>query len=283
MKTKSLLLALMLSLIALPVYMADGGPGLRYSTDLGGEGGDGSVLFIENVGQFDARARFQVRGGAGTLWLTEDALWLTLIATSRLESTGYFSEQSQTEPYPAVNLKLSFADANPHPRLEPFNRLDSVVHYYRGNDPAQWRTNVPVWGGVRYVDIYPGVDLEVTGENGRWVWRSVCSADCESALRQKADCQSTLPATLIPCGAPAASSGPAPVIVGQTLTWAGDVFTDTTVTLTYAAELTSTTTLTPTIRNLAQIDDGVGNVYTRSAFVNWKHIYLPLVLRNYAP
>jgi uncharacterized repeat protein (TIGR01451 family) len=93
----------------------------------------------------------------------------------------------------------------------------------------------------------------------------------------------TLPATLIPRGAPAASSGPAPAIVGQTLTWAGAVCTDTTVTLTYAAELTSTTTLTPTVRNTAQIDDGVGNVYTRSAFINWAHIYLPLVLRNYAP
>ena len=189
-KSYSLLLALILSLIALPVYMADVGPG--YSTYLGGAGGDGSVLFIENVGQFDAHARFQVRGGPGTLWLAEDALWLTLVATSRLESTGYSSEQSSTGPHPAVNLKLSFADANPHPRLEPFNRLDSVVHYYRGNDPAQWRTNVPVWGGVRYVDIYPGVDLEVTGENGRWVWRWVCSADCQSASRQKADCQSAL-------------------------------------------------------------------------------------------
>jgi hypothetical protein len=31
------------------------------------------VMFIENVGQFDDRARFQVRGGMGTMWLAEDA------------------------------------------------------------------------------------------------------------------------------------------------------------------------------------------------------------------
>ena len=93
----------------------------------------------------------------------------------------------------------------------------------------------------------------------------------------------TLPATLIPRGAPAASSGPAPVIAGQTLTWAGVVTEQTTVILTYAAELTSTTTLTPTMVNTAQIDDGVGNVYLRRAFVNGMRIYLPLVLRNYAP
>ena len=36
------------------------------------------VMFIENVDQFDERARFQVRGGPGTMWLTDDAIWITL-------------------------------------------------------------------------------------------------------------------------------------------------------------------------------------------------------------
>src|SRR3972149_4007574 len=37
------------------------------------------IMFIENVGQFDAHARFQVRGGSATLWLAEDALWITVV------------------------------------------------------------------------------------------------------------------------------------------------------------------------------------------------------------
>ncbi|HEY89507.1 MAG TPA: DUF11 domain-containing protein [Thermoflexia bacterium] len=90
----------------------------------------------------------------------------------------------------------------------------------------------------------------------------------------------TLPATLIPRGAPAASSGAAPGVDGQTITWSGIVTEDTTVLLTYAAELTSTTTLTPTVVNTAQINDGVGHVYPRSAFVNGYRVFLPLVLRN---
>jgi hypothetical protein len=51
--------------------------------------------------------------------------------------------------------------------------LETSVNYFLGNDPAQWRAHVPVWAGVRYVDLYPGVDLEVTGEAGRWSWRLV--------------------------------------------------------------------------------------------------------------
>jgi hypothetical protein len=38
-----------------------------------------AVMFIENVGQFDASARFQVRGGDRTVWLAEDAIWVTVL------------------------------------------------------------------------------------------------------------------------------------------------------------------------------------------------------------
>jgi hypothetical protein len=68
-----------------------------------------------------------------------------------------------------VNLKLSFVDANPHPRIEPFNRLDTHFSYFIGDDPTKWHADVPVWGGVRNKDFYPGMDLEVTSENGQMV------------------------------------------------------------------------------------------------------------------
>ena len=128
------------------------------------------LMFIENVGQFDERARFQVRGGMGTMWLAEDALWITLLERADKE----IRRQREKEIVPlsppplvcpssqrGVNLKLSFVGANPHPRLEPFDRLDTVVSYFIGNDPDQWHPDVPVWGGVRYVDLYPGIDLVV--------------------------------------------------------------------------------------------------------------------------
>lgn len=136
--------------------------------------GDGSVLFVENVGQFGRVARFQARLGRQTLWLVDDALWLS------------YSVSSDTDhPAGILNLKLSFADANPRPYLEPFNRLETRVHYYLGvdtghpadtnhpSDPAGWYADVPVWGGVRYRDLYPGADLEIYGRNGQWAWRLV--------------------------------------------------------------------------------------------------------------
>jgi hypothetical protein len=144
------------------------------------------VMFIENVGQFADGARFQVRGGDKTIWLTEDEIWVTVVEepppTPRLPDGRHPSPLSVTETetesgasgeVQGVNIRLSFSGANPHPRLEPFNRLETVVSYFIGNDPAQWRAAVSVWGGVRYNDLYPGIDLEITGEGGHLVQRLV--------------------------------------------------------------------------------------------------------------
>jgi uncharacterized repeat protein (TIGR01451 family) len=155
-------------------------------TSLSAEPGDGSLLFIENVGQFNERARFQVRGIPGTIWVTEDALWITRIAA--LERTDV--QTHQRADLQLAYLKLSFpgADLSPNskrrPHLEPFGPSETLINYYLGQDPANWYSEVPVWHGVRYVDLYPGVDLEVTGESGQLAWQLVGKAGCQVDLSE---------------------------------------------------------------------------------------------------
>jgi hypothetical protein len=114
----------------------------------------GLPLFIENVGQFDPRALFQVWGGGQTLWITSDAIWITWVEPRKpsepREKGGLFPFREEEKPRKVVNIKISFPGANPNARLEPFGRLDTVVSYFIGNDPAKWRVAVPVWSGVRY-------------------------------------------------------------------------------------------------------------------------------------
>jgi hypothetical protein len=146
---------------------------------------DPSVLFVENVGQFAEGARFRVWGGQHTMWLAEDAIWITVLERPHPQAGSHIQERGaerppfadnrteEAEPSRGVNLRLSFPGANPHPRVEPFNRLETHISYFIGNDPDNWRSDVPVWGGVRYVDLYPGIDLEVSGENGQTAQRVV--------------------------------------------------------------------------------------------------------------
>lgn len=144
------------------------------------------VMFIENAGQWPEAARFQVRGGpAGMMWLAVDAIWITVAGRGEAspDEPVPFEADVSGMPRPnapdqpranmggenvqrkGVNIKISFLGANPHLRIEPIRRLDTKISYFLGADPAKWRPGVPVWGGVRYVDLYPGVDL-VVGASG---------------------------------------------------------------------------------------------------------------------
>jgi YVTN family beta-propeller protein len=162
----------------------------------GQAGSDSQLLFIENVGQFsgDAQSRFVVPLGSLTLRLAEDALWLTLLETppaELAEAVPSGAPGSDLEP-PAgpgqgVHLKLSFTGANPEPRLEPFNPLDLHLSYFNGSDPAWWQPDVRVWGGVRYVEVYPGLDLEITSEQGQLVQRLVLHEGSDIVTTQAID------------------------------------------------------------------------------------------------
>jgi hypothetical protein len=144
------------------------------------------VLFIENAGQWADGARFQVWGGpGGTTWLADDAIWITVLEAGKTSrqvdkgpeldpARGLSPEDDEDQAARrGVNIRLSFVGANPQPRIETSDRQETTVSYFYGDDPEQWRPDVPVWGGVRYVDLYPGIDLELTHQDGRLAPRLV--------------------------------------------------------------------------------------------------------------
>ena len=98
------------------------------------------LMFIENVGQFPVpdsgeTIRFQVQADQATLSLMDEALWFTTLAQPEpapdqsVLATSSDPLSLIPDPRQGVNLKLSFVDANPQPRLEPFNRLDTRVSF----------------------------------------------------------------------------------------------------------------------------------------------------------
>jgi hypothetical protein len=132
-------------------------------------------FFIENVGQFDEEARFQVRGSSRTIWLSDDAIWVVVFgrpspthdAFGVTPSLSHLGEGGGRGEGEVIAIKLSFPGSNPNPKLEPFKRLETVISFFKGKDPSNWHTKVPAWGGVRYKELYPGVDLVLSGEGGR--------------------------------------------------------------------------------------------------------------------
>lgn len=80
-----------------------------------------------------------------------------------------------------MHIRQQFVGANPKPRVEPLGALDTRISFLLG-DSERWQTDLPTWSGVRYVDLYPQIDLEVTSRNGQFVQRLVAHAGADLSL-----------------------------------------------------------------------------------------------------
>ena len=159
-------------------------------------------LFVENAGQWPAAARFQVWGSPAkgtTTWLAEDAIWLTVLhalpaapqtSASGLPSPLSFEERGEGPgergEVRGIHLKLTFPGANPNGHIELFEPLPTTVSYFLGDDQSQWHAAVPVYGGVRYVNLYPGIDLVLDQQNSFWRLEAQANADT-SAVRMRVE------------------------------------------------------------------------------------------------
>ena len=138
------------------------------------------LIFITNVGQFDKKVLFQVQGENSTLFITENALWFTIIdelpknnlrrqfqSPSTPDSSFQdASAKSSSSRIRGTNIKLSFPGSNQHPQIKSLSQIPTEMSFFRGKQ-SNWHADVPVWGTLRYIDLYPGIDLEISGSEGK--------------------------------------------------------------------------------------------------------------------
>jgi hypothetical protein len=97
------------------------------------------VVFEANRGQVDAQVKFLSRGPGFTLFITAAE---TILADRR---TG-------------ERVRLRLVGARPEPEVVGLEPLPGRTHYFIGQNPLHWRTNVPTYARVAYREVYPGID-----------------------------------------------------------------------------------------------------------------------------
>jgi hypothetical protein len=114
------------------------------------------LTFEANQGQADARVDFLARGVSYTLFLTPAE------AVFSLSRPGGPAPEAPRSYRSVMRMQLvnSARDAG----AQGLEQLPGKVNYLRGNDSAQWRTNVHTYKRVKYTAVYPGIDLVYYGQ-----------------------------------------------------------------------------------------------------------------------
>lgn len=106
-----------------------------------------SSAFIENLGQWDAQARFLARTPGVDVWVTESGVVYNFLpgnAKSAKNQGGHV-------------VSMEFVDGSPSP-VKGDLLLEGRFNYFLGNDPSRWASNVPRFAEARSERIYDGVE-----------------------------------------------------------------------------------------------------------------------------
>ncbi len=114
------------------------------------------LIFEPNQGQAESGVKFMARGHGYGLFL--DANGAVLALRSASESGPGLGEEF-------VRMRLVGADSDAE--ISGADPLPGKSNYIVGNDPHQWHSGIPQFAGVRYRNVYPGVDLVFYGNQGR--------------------------------------------------------------------------------------------------------------------
>jgi|GEM_PF-1746394 len=128
-----------------------------------------TLPFVANAGQADGHVAFYASIGKGTVSVTKEGGIVYSLRMPAGEGGGPFRRIALREIVVSDRILVP-AGESPVP---------AKVGYFKGNDPAKWRTGIPAFGAVTLGEVYGGIDLKLlaTGRNVEKVFRVGPGAD----------------------------------------------------------------------------------------------------------
>ena len=154
------------------------------------------LFFIENQGQTDPQVKFYHAAPGKSLWFTPREIVLNLSSGSAGKAGKQAAPGHHTSP---TTVRLTPLGINRDTAITGADRLEGRVNYFQGNDPRNWHTHIPTYGGVLYQNAYPGIDLKFYGA-GRQLEYDVMVRPGADLSRVKFSCRGVKALKITPTG-----------------------------------------------------------------------------------
>jgi len=135
-----------------------------------------AVPFVKNVGQFNVEVKYAVDLFAGRFFLTSKELVYSLrqrgkdktIHSDKFKLNTKIKRENVSDK--GLVFREYFVDkkgARIHFKSKGEQQAETVVSYFRGNNPSKWRSNVASYQSISLGQVYPGVEvkLKASGKN----------------------------------------------------------------------------------------------------------------------
>jgi gliding motility-associated-like protein len=126
-----------------------------------------TVRFVQNKGQWDKEIKFVASIPGGSLQIKSSGLHYTFVDNNSLYDLKHSGLKSDKSIAVKMHgLDVIFDGSNPDFVIETKQPTSEIQHYFYGNDPTKWQSNVQSFGEIWLRNIYNGIDLRLyTTEN----------------------------------------------------------------------------------------------------------------------
>ncbi|MFC1634762.1 SBBP repeat-containing protein [Planctomycetota bacterium] len=167
--TNCLSALILVIVISIQSHATDNHCGIRLSHSAGGSSSKkveqalvrgASVPFIENLGQTDSQVEFYLNTHSGTVFVTKQGLTYSLIG-----SIVNAEKDNKDRMSNGLTIRETFIGCR---ALQPkgYCKSDGIVNYFVGTR-KDWRRDVPVYHAVKFVMVWPSIDVELHARDGR--------------------------------------------------------------------------------------------------------------------
>ncbi len=137
---------------------------------------------IANTGQFDEAVRFIIPGPHGTVIFMKRQVVLALERTDDANPTAgkdylrllpdEVREAALTRRIPSLSspaevIRIVFVKGDPEAAIEGVDKQPTWANHLVGNDSSKWARGIPMFKGVAYRSVWPGVDLIFKVDGGK--------------------------------------------------------------------------------------------------------------------
>lgn len=151
--------------------------------------------FVENKGQWDKKILYLANTGIGSVALQSDGYRVLVHNEQDLQKInphphpGVHQHKTEATKQTAAidpsrggeggsgadeNLilrshayQVRFLNANPNPQIVPDKALPTYNNYFLGNDSSKWATNVKIYQGITFKNVYPNIDIRYYTADGK--------------------------------------------------------------------------------------------------------------------
>ncbi len=123
-----------------------------------------NLSFVQNKGQWHPNVLYRTDlGGLNAAFLEQQTITFVVYDPSDVAQLHEVSQQSLAEKE-AFRLsghayKMHFLNAKPNAVVSTTGKHTDYNNYFIGNNPAKWRSQVPIFDGINYQNLYNGINL----------------------------------------------------------------------------------------------------------------------------